>query len=97
MTNRTPLQLSFPGCQRRRVEASFSGGHVTSNGGVLLLRQADRKTGLLAAASKALADPRRAKSCAHSQLSMLRQRVYGLALGYEDLNDHETLREDMAL
>jgi len=97
VTNRTPLQLSFPGCRRRRVEASFSGGHVTSNGGVLLLRQADRKTGLLASVSKSLADPRRAKSCAHSQLSMLRQRVYGLALGYEDLNDHETLREDMAL
>ena len=97
MTNRTPSQLYFPGCQRRRVEASFSGGHVTSDGGALLLRQADRKSGLLAAATKALADPRRKKSCRHSLSSMLRQRIYGLALGYEDLNDHDTLRTDMAL
>jgi hypothetical protein len=79
------------------VEASFSGGHVTSDGGALLLRQAERKSGLLAAATKALADPRRKKSCRHSLSSMLRQRIYGLALGYEDLNDHDTLRTDMAL
>lgn len=97
MTNRTPSQLRFPGCQRRRVEASFSGGHVTSDAGVLLLRQADRQSGLLASAAQALVDSRRRKSCAHSLLSMLRQRVYGLALGYEDLNDHDTLRADLAL
>ena len=97
MTNRSPSQLYFPGCQRRRVEASFSGGHVTSDGGVLLLRQADRKTGLMSAVANAMEDSRRAKSCAHSVLSMVRQRVYGLALGYEDLNDHDTLRDDMAL
>lgn len=97
MTYRTPSQLYFPGCQRRKVEASFSGGHVTSDGGVLLVRQADRKTGLLAKVAQVLADPRRKKSCAHSLLSMVRQRVYGLTLGYEDLNDHDTLRADLAL
>ena len=79
------------------MEASFSGGHVSSDGGVLLLRQADRKTGLLAGAAKALLDSRRKKSCRHSAASLLRQRVYGLALGYEDLNDHDTLRADLAL
>ena len=97
VTNRTPIQLQFPGCQRRKVEASFSGGHVTSDGGVLLLRQADRKTGLLKAAAKALTDGRRQRSCTHSLVSMVRQRVYGLSLGYEDLNDHDVLRNDLAL
>lgn len=97
MTNRTSMQLEFPGFQHRKIEASFSGGHVTSDGGVLLLRQADRKTGLLNVAAKALTDNRRKKSCRHSLVSMLRQRVYGLALGYEDLNDHDVLRDDLAL
>lgn len=97
MTYRSASQLEFPRCQRRRVQADFSGGHVTSDGGVLLLRAADRRTGLMAAAADALDDPRRAKSCRHSFLSMLRQRVYGLAQGYEDLNDHDTLRADIAL
>ncbi len=96
MTNRNREQLEFPGCKGRRVEAAFKGGDVTSDGGVLLLRQADRLLGLTAAATKVLEDPRRQASCDHSQLSMIRQRVYGLALGYEDLNDHDTLRHDLA-
>ena len=96
MTNRNRDQLEFPGCKGRRVEASFEGGNVTSDGGVLLLRQADRLLGLTAAATKLLEDPRRQASCEHIQLSMIRQRVYGLALGYEDLNDHNHLRHDLA-
>lgn len=91
------LVFSFDSCQRRRVEASFSGGEVTSDGGVLLLRAADRKLGLLASVARALEDPRRRKSCVHSALAMLRQRVFALGLGYEDLNDHDTLRHDVAL
>jgi len=63
------------------VEARFSGGDITSNGGVLLLRQADRALGLTERAAKALVDPRRQASCAHDALSIVRQRVYGLALG----------------
>ena len=97
MTNRSREQLDFPGCKGRRVEAEFSGGDVTSDGGVLLLRQADRRLGLTAAAAKLLDDPRRQASCDHDLLSMLRQRVYGLALGYEDLNDHDALRSDPAI
>ena len=96
MTNHSAEQLFFPGCKGRRVEAEFSGGNVTSDGGLLLVRQADRLLGLTAAAAQVLNDPRRQASCDHSQLSMLRQRVYGLALGYEDLNDHDNLRHDLA-
>ena len=64
---------------------------------MLLLRQADEKLGLTRALSKALADPRRRGRCAHSQHDLLRQRLYALALGYEDLNDHDVLRRDTAL
>jgi hypothetical protein len=64
---------------------------------VLLLRQADRALGLTEAVAKVLADPRRRASCEHDVLSLVRQRVYGLALGYEDLNDHQALRTDVAL
>ncbi len=97
MTNRSASQRSFPGCKGRRVEAEFSGGDVTSDGGVLLLRQADRRLQLTAQVAEMLEDPRRQASCEHRLVSMLRQRVYGLALGYEDLNDHDTLRFDPAI
>jgi hypothetical protein len=79
------------------VEVDFSGGAVSSNGGVLLLRAADRRLGLSAAAAGVLRDPRNPRRCRHSALAQLRQRLYGLALGYEDLNDHEELRHDLAL
>ncbi|MCH7479676.1 MAG: transposase [SAR324 cluster bacterium] len=96
MTKCSRDQLEFPGCRGRKVEAEFSGGDVTSDGGVLLLRQADRRLGLTSSVARLLNDPRRQASCEHTSLSMLRQRVYGLAAGYEDLNDHDTLRWDPA-
>ena len=74
------------------MEARFAGGAITSNGGAVLLRQADRMLGLTEQAARVLDDPRRKASCRHSARSMLRQRVFGLALGYEDLNDHDELR-----
>ncbi len=96
MTNRNREQLDFPRCKGRKVEADFSGGNVTSDGGILLVRQADRRLGLTASIARLLSDPRRQASCEHTVLSMLRQRVYGLAAGYEDLNDHDSLRHDLA-
>ena len=82
---------------RREIEAIFNGGEITSDGGVLLLREIDRHLGLTLEAAKALKDPRNRKRIIHTQLSQLRQRVYALALGYEDLNDHHSLRQDTAL
>jgi len=67
---------------------------VTSDGGAVLLRLADKRLGLLRRIAQALGDPRQRNKVTHSLLSMLRQRVYGLALGYEDVTDHETLRKD---
>ena len=63
----------------------------------MLLRQADRLLGLTAAVALALKDPRRQASCDHDLVSLLRQRLYAIALGYEDLNDHEGLRQDVAM
>jgi len=79
------------------VEASFDGGDITSDGGVVLLRQADRCLGLSEAVAQALGDDRRQASCTHDLPSLVRQRLYALALGYEDLNDHHTLRDDLAI
>ena len=97
VTNCNQSTFEFPGCRRRRVEARFDGGEITSDGGVMLLRQADQGLGLSESVVRALPDGRRRASCEHDLLSLVRQRVYGLALGYEDLNDHATLRDDVAL
>ena len=97
MTDCNLEPIRFPNCKGRLVKAGFSGGAITSDGGAVLLRQADRMLGLTERAAQALTDPRRKASCRHSLLSMVRQRVYALALGYEDLNDHDELRSDPAL
>ena len=82
---------------RKEIEALFNGGEITSDGGVLLLREIDRHLELTSKAAKALKDTRNPRRITHTQLSQLRQRVYALALGYEDLNDHHSLRQDIAL
>jgi len=87
----------FPACKSRKIHLDFQGGEVTSEGGVLLLGQADRKLQLTEQVAAILRDGRRQASCEHDRLRLLRQRVYGLALGYEDLNDHDRLRIDAAL
>lgn len=97
MPNRTTEVYKFPGVGRRRVEGSFTGGEISSDGGVLLLREVDRRLKLTELLDKVLPDPRDPKLIEHSQLSLLRQRIYAIALGYEDLNDHAQLRVDTAL
>jgi hypothetical protein len=97
VSNCTQETFQFPACKRRVVEANFKGGEITSDAGVLLLRQADRRVGLAAAVARVLDDPRRQASCEHALVKLIQQRLYGLALGYEDLNDHDHLRRDVAL
>ena len=97
MTNRTQTTFEFQPLQRRRVEVNFQGGDITSDGGGLLLRQVDHRLGLSEAVARALDDPRRQASCVHEGVSLLKQRLYALALGYEDLNDHQRLRLDLAI
>src|SRR5258708_25449605 len=88
--------VQFLRFDRRKIEASLSGGDVTSDGGIFLLGQADRRLGFTAALDRVLPDPRNPHFIVHRQVDLLRQRVYGLALGYEHLNDHATLRRDLA-
>jgi hypothetical protein len=76
------------------VQADFAGGSLTSDAGALLVREADRRLALTAALDKVIPDPRHPFFIVHRQLTLLRQRIYGLALGYEDLNDQQTLRDD---
>ena len=78
----------------RRVEAGFTAGHVSSDGGALLLRQAERRINLLGRLAGCFRDDRNQELVEHPVEEMLSQRIYGLALGYEDLNDHEQLRVD---
>jgi hypothetical protein len=97
MTKCSTQQDLFPALKSRKIDFNFNGGDITSDAGSLLLRQVDSRIGLTRDLSKALTDDRRKKSCDHSLQELLKQRIYGLALGYEDLNDHKTLRHDLAL
>ena len=95
MTLCTPSADLFPACKSRKIQSVFDGGEISSDGGLLLLRQVDRKLKFTERLVRLLPDQRRRKSCQHSQLTMLRQRIYGLAAGYEDLNDHDALKNDL--
>jgi len=90
--NRQPVLFSSLG--RQEVRADFAGGTLTSDAGGLLLREVDRQLGLIDALSACLADPRDPAKVIHEQRTMLAQRIFGIALGYEDLNDHDELRRD---
>lgn len=92
-----PQKIEFGRLGRRAVEGRFDGGSMTSDGGVMLLGEVDRKLGLLEAAARCIADPRNPLLIKHQVRDMLRQRVYGLAQGWEDLNDHAALRLDVAM
>jgi len=90
-------ELELPEIDRRKLSIEFSGGDITSDGGSLLLKLIDDKLGLIQRIAKLLPDKRDLSHVTHSAESLLRQRVFSLALGYEDVNDHQTLRQDPAL
>lgn len=87
-------QLEFSVVERRRVIAAFDGGQVSSDAGALLLGKADAAIGLIDRLAGCFADHRKRESIEHSVRTLVGQRVFGMALGYEDLNDHESLRHD---
>ena len=90
--NRQPLL--FSSLKSQKIVADFDGGRLTSDAGGLLLREADRKLGLIRRLAECIPDPRDPFMTVHQQQTMLAQRILGIALGYEDLNDHNTLRDD---
>lgn len=89
--------LLFQDLDRRQVVADFSGGYLSSDGGVLLLRQVDRGLGITRSLASCFTDYRNGRFCDHKLSELLAQRLYGMALGYGDLNDHDTLRRDPLL
>src|SRR4030095_7380065 len=90
-----PIELGKVG--RRTIEASFDGGGISSDAGVLLLRQADERIGLTRAVARVFADGRRSASVKHDLRTLLAQRIYALCCGWGDVTDHTTLRHDLAL
>jgi len=97
MPNCTAIQVPFARLGRREIDVRFDGGDVTSDGGLLLLRQVEQRVGLLKAVAQVLPDPRHLFLVEHTTEQLLRQRVFGLCQGYEDLNDHDRLRDDLAM
>ena len=96
-TECTSAQLEFQGLGRRKIVGAFDGGHISSDGGVLLLRELDARLGITRKLAACFTDGRDASRIEHSVLELVRQRVYGIALGYEDLNDHDDLKWDPLL
>ena len=94
MTECNQSSFGFEACGSRDIVARFDGGTISSDGGSLLLRETDKRLNLLARLAGCFLDARNQDLVEHSVLEMVSQRVYGLALGYEDLNDHEQLRTD---
>jgi hypothetical protein len=94
MTECNQSSFGFEASGRREIVARFDGGTISSDGGAFLLRQTDKLLNLIPRLGKCFLDGRNQSLVEHSVTEMLAQRIYGLALGYEDLNDHEQLRKD---
>jgi hypothetical protein len=97
MTECIQEQFPFECLGKREVVGRFAGGYVISDGGALLLRQVESRTNILGRFAACFTDQRDPLRVEHSVEQLVKQRVYGLALGYEDLNDHERLRRDPLL
>src|SRR6267142_4845168 len=93
-TECTPTLFEFEAVERRAVVAGFDGGDITSNAGALLLGQVDRGLGLMRRFAACFTDRRDPRFVEHELETLVGQRIFGLALGYEDLNDHDELRKD---
>jgi hypothetical protein len=94
MTECIQSSFGFKACGSREIVARFDGGTISSDSGAFLLRETDKRLNLLPRLAGCFLDGRNQALIDHSILEMLSQRIYGLALGYEDINDHEQLRKD---
>ena len=96
-TECSPALFDFAPVEGRQVVAGFDGGAITSNAGALLLGAADRAIGLVHRVAPCLRDARGPERVAHDIATLVDQRVFGIALGHEDLVDHDQLRHDPVL
>ena len=94
MRNNPRRKLCFTRSNRREVEGLFDGAAVSSDGGLVLMREADRKLGLIKAVAARIGDKRQKGKVQHEAITLIRQRVMALCAGWEDLNDAEPLQED---
>src|SRR3954462_6747330 len=97
MTECSQTEFEFQGLFSREIIGRFDGGQITSDGGSLLLREVERRTGILRRLAGCFTDHRAVNRIEHSVEELIAQRIYALALGYKDLNDHEQLRADPLL
>jgi hypothetical protein len=97
MTGCIQQSFEFQGLGGRRVEASFGGGYLSSDGGSAYLREIDCRHGFMTKLAGCFWNYRNQDLIEHGVEELLRQRIFGLALGYEDLNDHDRLRHDPLL
>jgi hypothetical protein len=97
MTECSETGFAFQPLGARTVIARFDGGYVTSDGGALLLREVEHRTGILRRLAACFTDQRTPERIEYTVEELIKQRVYALALGYEDLNDHDQLRRDPLL
>jgi len=97
MTECKPEQLEFHALGRRAVVGKFDGGMISSDGGGLLLAEVEAKTRIIARLARQFIDHRDPEAIEHTVKDLVGQRVFALALGYEDLNDHDRLRFDPLL
>lgn len=96
-TQCTQSQLEFQNFGTRKLVGAFDGGHISTDGGALLLREVDSRLKITSRVAACFTDHRNQSFVEHSVEQLIRQRIYGLALGYEDLNDHNELRHDPLL
>jgi len=89
--------FEFSSSEKRKVQADFKGGDVTSNGGLVLIAELEKKLRLSKRIAALLPDHRDQKKITHSQQSMIHQRLLGLCAAHEDLNDHTALRDDVLI
>ena len=96
MTERKQVQPELKRLTRQAVDVDFDGGTLTSDGGLVLLREVDRRLDLIRRIDEAIPDPRDPLYTSHPQSEILTSRIFGIAAGYEDANDHQQLRHDAA-
>ncbi len=96
-TDYSPSQFNFGSIKGRKVIADFTGGIITSDAGIILLAELDKKLQITARFAQCFRDYRDSSYVEYSVHQLLAQRVYGIGLGYEDVNDHDKLRYDPAL
>src|SRR6056297_1846995 len=96
MTKRKRKRPALKRLRRQAIEVDFDGGTLTSDGGLMLLREVDRRLDLIRRVDQAIPDPRDPSYTAHPQAEILTSRIFGIAAGYEDATDHDALRHDPA-